>query len=821
MRISYAWLRELFPFAPPINETAEILTNTGLEVEGIEPFESIPGGLNGLVVGEVLEVWKHPGADRLNLTRVNVGNGHELQIVCGAPNVAAGQKVVVATEGATLHPLEGEPFTIRKGKIRGEVSQGMLCAEDEIGYGKGNDGIMVLPTEAIPGTPVADQLGIYTDQCMEIGLTPNRTDAMSHYGVARDLRAAMMHSDGAEVRELAPIALKDLSGFEAPGRDCEADHSYSIDIQHPEACHRYAGLLITGVTVAPSPDWLKNRLKAIGLQPINAIVDITNYVMHELGQPLHAFDAAKISGNRVVVRSARQGEKFITLDATERELHADDLMICDAEKPMCIAGVFGGAHSGISDATTSVFLESALFDPVFIRRTARRHQLNTDASYRFERGADAEMVLPALKRAADLICALTGGCVSSSILDVYPTPHKRSEITIDLNRMNRLIGRALDRERVVAILLDLDFELTADRGDELVVLAPLYRRDVTRMADVAEEVLRIYGYNSIPVPERMHSTIAEIQRPDREALLNKVARVLVARGFTEIMNNSLTRSAYTGLHDAIETSERSAVKLVNPLSSDLGQLRQSMLFQGLETIARNSNFKHSDLRLFEYGFVYHDDGERIVETPKLALWVTGRKQPENWDTGNDSASFVDLRSGFEAVLQSVGAFDNLITEATDHAFFSDAIVMRKGEKTLLTAGALHPEVVKKAGVKQAVYYAEVEWNTFVKMVSKHKVTYTPLAKFPAVRRDLSMLFDRSINFQAIADAAKKAERKLLKDVRLFDVYEGKNLQAGKKSYAVSFILQDETTTLTDKKIDSSMQRIQSVLEIELGGELRS
>lgn len=821
MRISYAWLSELFPAAPPIDETAEILTNTGLEVEGIEAFESIPGGLSGLVVGEVLEVWKHPGADRLNLTRIHIGEDHELQIVCGAPNVASGQKVVVATEGATLYPLEGEPFTIRKGKIRGEVSQGMLCAEDEIGYGKGSDGIMVLPQEAVPGTPIAQQLEIYNDQCLEIGLTPNRTDAMSHFGVARDLRAAMMHSDGAEVKELAPLEFADLSTFEAPGRDCQKDASYSLEIDNTEACHRYAGLLITGVKVDESPAWLQNRLKAIDLQPINNVVDVTNYVMHELGQPLHAFDADKIAGQRVVVRSARQGEKFITLDGVERELHADDLMICDAEKPMCIAGVFGGQHSGIGEESTAVFLESAIFDPVYVRRTARRHQLNTDASYRFERGADAEMTLTALKRAAQLICALTGGCVSSPVLDEYPTPHVRSEIEVDLNRMNKLIGRELDRERVAAILLDLDFEITADQGDKMIVLAPLYRRDVKRMADVAEEVLRIYGYNSIPIPDRMHSTIAEIPKPDLEAILNKAASVLVARGFTEIMNNSLTRSAYADLHGADETKANTAVKLVNPLSSDLAQLRQSMLFQGLETIARNSNFKQSDLRLFEYGSVYHDNGERIVETPKMALWITGRKQPENWNSSNEAVSFVDLRSAIEALLQRLGALNNLGTEPVTHPFFSDAIQLKKGEKTLVTAGALQSEVLTTAGIKQPVYYAEIEWNVLVRTVSKHKVTFTPLPKFPSVRRDLSMLFDHKVHFRSIAETAKKAERKLLKDVGLFDVYEGKNLQAGKKSYAVSFVLRDESATLTEKKIDGCMQRIQKALETELGGELRS
>ncbi len=818
MRISYRWLKALFPEAPDAEATAEILTNTGLEVEGIEPFESIPGGLNGLVVGEVLEVWKHPDADRLRLTRVHIGNGSELQIVCGAPNVAARQKVVVATEGTTLHPLEGDPFTIRKGKIRGELSQGMLCAEDEIGIGVGHDGIMVLPENSVPGTPIADVLGVYTDQCLEIGLTPNRTDAMSHMGVARDLRAALLRQHDAE---LPPLRLPSAQHPEVVTSGDQPIPAITVSIEAPEACHRYAGITLTGVTVKPSPDWLSNQLKAIGLTPINAVVDVTNYVMHELGQPLHAFDAGTLSGSAIKVRHARAGESFTTLDGTERSLSADDLMICDAEKPVCIAGVFGGLHSGITSATTTVFLESAVFDPVHVRRTARRHQLNTDASYRFERGVDASMVPTALYRAAELIIALTGGCAIAPATDLYPVPHERQAITVSIDRMNRLIGKNLPSELVRSILHDLDFEITEDTPDALTVLAPLCRRDVTREADVVEEVLRIYGYNNVEIPQRVHASVTERANPDTEAMHQRAADVLAARGFTEIMNNSLTKVGYANRYRLDSLREESAVRLKNPLSSDLGQLRQSLLFQGLETISRNINFRQSDLRLFEFGSTYHRQGDRIVERPVLALWLTGRKAPENWNNPNEKSDFTHLRSAVFAVIRALSGEANLTTHSHESGLYSDAIALHSGRQCLLEGGRLHDQVTQDADVAQPVYYAEIDWNVLVQRASTHQVIYAPLPKFPSVRRDLSLLLDRNIRFSDIESVARNAERKLLQEVGLFDVYEGKNLEPGKKSYALSFVLRDSQATLTDKKIDAAMSRILKALESSFNARLRS
>jgi phenylalanyl-tRNA synthetase beta chain len=819
MRISYNWLRELLPSAPEPSFAAELLTNTGLEVEAVEAVEAIPGGLVGLVVGEVLEVWKHPSADRLQITRVHVGSGQELQIVCGAKNVAVQQKVAVATEGAVLHPIEGEAFTIRKGKIRGEVSEGMLCAEDEIGLGKGHDGILVLDPTAAVGQPLGSYFNLEQDHAIEIGLTPNRTDAMSHFGVARDLRAAILHRQGADENAAATLHLPDVSGFTI--RPKGENLNIAVHLQAPEACQRYVGLTLTGVTVASSPDWLQNRLKTIGLSPINNVVDITNFVMHELGQPLHAFDAAKIAQRNVVVRLASNEEKFVTLDGTERTLDATDLVICDAEKPMCIAGVFGGLHSGISTETTTIFLESAVFDPVFIRRTARRHQLNTDASYRFERGVDADLTVHAIQRAALLIEALAGGCVSSEITDLYPRPMPRPEVIINLKRMAKLLGIELAPAKIQAILTDLDFEIAAASDEAMTVRTPLCRRDVTREADVAEEILRIYGYNSVEIPARLHATIADIPKPNVEALHQKTADLLVARGFNEIMNNSLTKLNYTERYADAALSESQAVKLRNPLSSDLGMMRQSLLFQGLETLVRNINFKQSDLRLFEFGYTYHNREHRTVETPVLALWVTGKKEPESWNNTPSPADFSDLSSAYMAVLNSLGAAEQLVTESYQHPIFGDAIALKRGEKIIVRAGVLASNVLKDADLKQKVYYAEIDWNTLIKVASKSKVSFKPLPRFPAVRRDLSMVFDRSVRFEDIRAAAVKAERKLLQDVGLFDVYEGKNMDPAKKSYAVSFTLLDQESTLTDQKIDAAMQRIQKALEQELGAQLRS
>ncbi len=821
MRISYNWLKELFPAAPAPEETAAILTQSGLEVEGIEPYESITGGLSGLVVGHVVDVWKHPDADRLRLTRVDVGNGATLQIVCGAPNVATGQKVVVATEGATLHPLEGEPFTIRKGKIRGEVSEGMLCAEDEIGLGKGHAGIMVLDPDAVPGAAVRDLLGVTSDSAIEIGLTPNRTDAMSHYGVARDLRAAMQHFGVGTASTLPGVNQPKLAKFDELAASIHPSKKIDIEIANPEACHRYAGVVLTGATVQASPAWLQNRLKAIGLTPINNLVDVTNYVMHELGHPLHAFDADQIGGDKVVVRCAHTNEAFTTLDDQQRALQSDDLVICDATKPMCIAGVFGGKTSGISESTTSVFIESAVFDPVFVRRTARRHQLNTDASYRFERGVDADMTLVALKRAALLMIELSGARLASGITDLYPTVHIRAAIKLNLDRMNKLIGKVLPVERVEKILIDLDFEIVSKTDAGFDLLAPLYRRDVTREADVVEEVLRIYGYDNVEIPSRVHASVSGRPQPDTESLHRRTADVLVARGFNEIMNNSLTRLAYSDRYDLAELSAPSAVKLLNPLSSDLGQLRQSLLFQGLETVSRNINFKNADQRLFEFGYTYHRTENGTVERPVVALWVTGRQLPENWNNSSARSGFAELRAGIRAVLEALGANKNLVQEALSHAFFTDAIVYRKGQKEIVRAGLLSQRVLDDADIRQSVCYAEIDWSALVKLAAKNSVVYEPLPKFPAVRRDLSLLVDRSVTFAQLEASARNAERKLLREVGLFDVYEGKNLPENRKSYALSFILRDDQATLTDTKIDGAMERILNAIVTDHRAELRS
>lgn len=824
MKISYHWLRDLFPVERSAEETAEILTNTGLEVEGLEAFVSVEGGLEGLVIGEVLEKTKHPNADRLNLTKVNIGKGEPLHIVCGAPNVDAGQKVVVATIGAMLYPSEGEPFKIKKGKIRGEVSEGMICAEDEIGLGDGHDGIMVLDSTAVPGTPAADYFNIYRDQVFEIGLTPNRTDAMSHHGVARDLRAALMHAEDLRSEQVPELKLNEthLNLSASNKRDIQ------IDVQAKDACPRYAGLCIEGIKVAPSPEWLQNRLKAIGLSPINNIVDITNYVMHEVGQPLHAFDLEKIEGGKVVVRFAKAKEKFVTLDDEERELSEEDLMICDAQKPMCIAGVFGGAHSGISEQSTSVFLESAVFDAVSVRKTSKRHLLHTDAAYRFERGVDPEMTIYALERATQLILEIAGGEIVSQVMDEYPVPHSRAEISIDLNRIARLIGKAIPKPQVLSLLHDLDFDVLEDKEERLRLSAPLYRRDVTREADVAEEILRIYGYNNIEMPERLHSTLSFAPKPDPEALVNKVADMLVARGFHEIMSNSLTKLSYTELIDRKDHQASTAVRMKNPLSQDLGQLRQSLLFQGLECILRNTNHKQSDLALFEFGRVYHRIDGNMVETPKLAIWMTGKRRPESWNNSEDSSDFYALRDAAQSVLMRLGIHGESLVRDAEHPYFSQHLAMQKVHrsapnqpKELGVMGILDPKLCSAFDIDSEVYYAELDWGLLIELAGMVEVVYEEPPKFPSVRRDLSLLLDRNIDFASIREIAEQTERKLLRDVQLFDVYEGKNIAKDKKSYAVAFILEDRKATLTDKKIDKSMQRIQQALTKELGAELRS
>ena len=816
MKISYAWLKELFNHGLTPEHTGKILTATGLEVEGVELVEAVPGGMNGLVVGEVVTREKHPNADRLSVTTVNIGGDELLPIVCGAANVAAGQKVIVATVGAMLYPTSGEPFQIKKGKIRGEDSHGMICAEDEIGLGTSHDGIMVLDSSAKPGTPLADYFNVESDYCLEIGLTPNRTDAMSHLGVARDLRAAMMHSEAESFDTIADLKMPDVSAFKPT-----ADQGTAIAVDAPDACIRYMGINVTGVAVAESPDWLKQRLRCIGVKPINNIVDITNYVLHEVGQPLHAFDASKIGGNKVVVRKAKEGEKFTTLDGIERALDSSDLMICDEHKPMCIAGVFGGQHSGISDQTTDVFIESAVFDPVFVRKTARRHLLHTDASYRFERGVDPTLTPFALERAALMMVEIAGGTISSSVTDLYPAPLKKARIEVGMKSLNTFIGKTFEASKVEAVLKSLDFAVVSSSADQLVVDAPLYRRDVTRQADVAEELLRIVGYDSIEIPTQVHASMSYRQRPDAEHEMQRVADMLVARGYTESMSNSLTKSQYNTLIDRDDLSEKTAVKIKNPLSGDLGQLRQTLLYQALEMVERNMNQRKSDIRSFEFGRIYHEEEGKIVERGRLALWTCGFDGPESWEQPQRQSTFYTLRSGVDAVLAKLGLQKMVSEQPHNHPFYTDSIALMAGKKQLGHMGVLSPQMIKAFDLKQGVIYGELDWDALMQLTAKTSVVFADLPRFPGVRRDLSLLIDTGVTFKAIRDIALKTETGILREVGLFDVYEGKNLEAGKKSYAVSFALQDDKGTLTDKRIDKTMERIQQALEQEVGARLRS
>lgn len=818
MKISYQWIRELLPFDLPADQMADILTNTGLEVEGVEDFISVEGGLEGLVIGEVVEKQQHPNADRLSLTKVDVGSGEPLSIVCGAPNVAAKQKVVVATVGAMLYPMTGEPFKIKKGKIRGEVSEGMICAEDEIGLGEGHDGIMVLDADAQIGMPAADYFSIYRDKTIEIGLTPNRTDAISHFGVARDLRAALIHAEDLRHENVPELRLNTVHLNERATRDSPL----KIRVEDPSACPRYAGLVIEGITVGPSPDWLQNRLKAIGLTPKNNVVDITNYVMHELGQPLHAFDMNQIEGNEVVIRFAKAKEVLVTLDEVERELSEEDLLICDANKGMCIAGVFGGVNSGITTQSTAVFLESAVFNAVSIRKTSKRHLLHTDAAYRFERGVDPEMTIPAIQRAANLILELAGGRLTSPVMDHYPVKETRADIVVNLDRMAKLIGKEIPRPRILALLREMDFEILEQNERELRLTAPLYRRDVTREADVVEEILRIYGYNNIEMPERLHSTLSYAPSPDPEALMHKVADALVARGFHETMSNSLTKLAYAEMIGQDDHSAATAVRVRNPLSSDLGQLRQSLVFQGLEALERNFNFRQKDLAFFEFGRTYHRLDNGILETPYLALWMTGRRLPESWNNTEGRGDFYALHADLSAALNRIGVSFAAHPAAEAHPYYSQHLVLTDMNGNALgTAGLLHPDLLSAFDLDQQVSYAQLEWERLVKLAGKHSVSYAEPAKYPSVRRDLSLLLESGTDFARIQEVAFATERKLLKEVTLFDVYEGKNIEAGKKSYAMAFTLEDPAATLTDKKIDKAMQRILQALQEALGAQLRS
>ena len=808
MKISYNWLQQFLQFDWNPEKIGELLTDLGLEVEGIELKESIKGSLKGVVVGEVLTCKKHPNADKLKVTTVNLGTGEPVQIVCGAPNVDAGQKVPVATIGTMLYDEKGEGFKIKKGKIRGEESHGMICAEDELGLGSSHDGIMILDESLVPGSPCADVFKIETDHVFEIGLTPNRADAMSHYGVARDLRAGLLQND-VKLELISPS----VSDFHVDERRLKID----VEVENKELTPRYCGITITDVEVKDSPEWIKNRLKAIGIAPKNNIVDITNYVLHELGQPLHAFDASKIKGNKVVVKTLEEGTKFTTLDEVERELSAEDIMICDAESnPLCIAGVFGGLKSGVTENTTTVFLESAYFNPVSVRKTAKRHGLNTDASFRFERGIDINQTKYAIKRAALLIEEYAGGKMSSDIMDFYPEKVNDFEVFLSFENVYKLIGQDIPKETIKNILASLEIKINSITEAGLGLVIPSYRVDVQREADIIEEILRVYGYNNIEFSHKLNTSIS-FDNDTQVKVENIVSDHLVALGFNETMANSLTKADYIGLSE--DLNESFNVEMLNPLSNDLKVLRQSLLFSGLESISYNINRKNNALKFFELGKTYHKYESGYQEDKHLTLFVTGNKLKDNWKIASETSSFFYLKGVITSIFDRLG-LSNLKNSPVKSSVFSEGLTLSLGKTKLVEFGVVKRSILKEFSIKQEVLFADFKWDVILGLVGKKKIKVTDLPKFPAVKRDLALLLDSKVEFKEIYNLAFQSERKLLKEVDLFDVYEGENLPEGKKSYAVSFILQDENKTLNDKQIDKIMQKLQQTFEKNVGAELR-
>jgi phenylalanyl-tRNA synthetase beta chain len=808
MKISYNWLQQFLQINWEATKTGELLTDLGLEVEGIETRESIKGSLKGIVVGKVLTCIQHPNADRLKVTTVDLGDGNPVQIVCGAPNVAAGQKVPVATIGTVLYDEKGESFKIKKGKIRGEESHGMICAEDELGLGKGHDGILVLDEKLNEGTSVAEVFKIETDYVFEIGLTPNRSDAMSHYGVARDLRAGLIQND-IKLEFISPS----VSNFHVNERTLRFD----VEIENKELVPRYCGITITDITVKDSPEWIQNRLKAIGITPKNNIVDITNYVLHELGQPLHAFDAQKIKGNKIIVKNLKEGTKFTTLDEVERTLSADDIMICDADSnPLCIGGVFGGLKSGVTESTTSIFLESAFFNPVSVRKTAKRHALNTDASFRFERGIDINMTEYALKRAALLIEEYAGGKMASDVSDFYPIKVEDFQVFFSYESAYRLIGQEIPKETIKNILASLEIKISSETEGGLGLTIPSYRTDVQREADIVEEILRVYGYNNIEFSHKLNTSIS-FDFNKNTKIENVVANQLSSLGFNETMANSLTKAAYTALSENI--NEEANVAMLNPLSNDLGVMRQSLLFSGLESVSYNLNRKNNSLKFYEFGKTYHKYNDKYQEDKHLTLFVTGNRTKESWKTTATTSDFFYLKGILTSVLARLG-IQNLKTTPTKNDVFSEGITLSLGKIKLADFGVVKRSILKEFGIKQEVLFADFNWDNVLKLSSKKNITVSELSKFPSVKRDLALLIDHKVEFKEVYNLAFQSERKLLKEVDLFDVYEGDKLPEGKKSYAVSFVLQDETKTLEDKQIDKIMQKLQQSFEQNLEAVLR-
>ncbi|MFV9550888.1 phenylalanine--tRNA ligase subunit beta [Algibacter sp. PT7-4] len=808
MKISYNWLKQFLKTDWTPEQTSELLTDLGLEVEGLETYQSVKGGLEGVVIGEVLTCIKHPNADKLKVTTVNIGTDTPLQIVCGAPNVAVGQKVPVATIGTTLYTEEGESWIIKKGKIRGEESFGMICAEDELGLGKSHDGILVLDNDIEVGTLASNVFEIENDQVFEIGLTPNRADAMSHLGTARDLKAGLLQKD-INLELITPS----VSAFNVENRTLKID----VDVINKDKAPRYCGVTISGLKVAESPTWLQHRLKAIGLTPINNVVDATNYVLHDLGQPLHAFDAVKISGNKIEVKTLEKGTKFVTLDGVERELHEDDLMICDADKPMCIAGVFGGLHSGVTESTTSIFLESAYFNPVSVRKSAKRHGLNTDASFRFERGIDPNICEYALKRAALLIQELAGGEITSDIVDIYPNKIKDFEVRLSFENAKKLIGEEIPKETIKRILSSLEIKVNNVTEAGLGLTVPAFRNDVEREADVIEEILRVYGYNNIKTTEKLNASISSTTRFEDYKIQNIIGNQLVAQGFYETLTNSLTTPNYIALSEQLKDEHN--ITMLNPLSNDLSVLRQSLLFSGLEAISFNINRKRPDLKLFEFGKTYHGYEDKREEFKHLSVFITGNKVLENWYEKTKRSDFFLMKGIITSILERLG-ISRFKEAPIKNDLFSEGLSLGLGKNKLVDFGLVKKSVLKHFDISQEVIYADFKWDTILDLVKHNKVKFKDIPKYPEVKRDFALLLDENVTFEAIYKIAKQSEKQLLRDINLFDVYQGKNLPKGKKSYAVSFTLQDENKTLTDKQIDKIMNKLQSSFEKQLGAELR-
>lgn len=820
MNISYNWLKDYLSFDLQPEEVAAALTSIGLETGGVEEVQTIKGGLEGLFIGEVLTCEEHPNSDHLHITTVNVGGDEPLQIVCGAPNVASGQKVIVAVNGTKLYKEE-ESFTIKRSKIRGVESNGMICAEDEIGIGTDHAGIIVLPTDAPVGLPAKEYYNIKSDYVLEVDITPNRVDGTSHFGVARDL-AAYLKQNG----KAGELKKPSVDAFRIE------DNSKAIEVivKNAEACPRYSGISIKGVTVKESPEWLQNRLRIIGLRPINNVVDVTNYVLHEIGQPLHAFDYNKVKGGKVIVKTLPAGTKFVTLDEVERTLTDQDLMICNTEEPMCIGGVFGGLDSGVTESTTDVFLESANFNSTWIRKTARRFGLNTDSSFRFERGLDANQTIYALKRAALLIQEVAGGTITGDIQDVYPIKVEPYTVELSYKKVNTLIGKEIPAVTVKSILESLEMEIVAETAEGLTIHVPVYRVDVQRDVDVIEDILRIYGYNNIEFTDNVKSNLSYKTLTDRSyEMQNLISEQLGGNGFHEIMNNSFTPHAYYAELTTYPADH--CVMLMNPLSTDLNAMRQTLLFGGLQSIEYNAKRRNSNIRFYEFGNCYYYNKENkkeddilapYTENYHLGIWVYGNRVENNWAHPNEKSSFYELKAYVENILVRMGVnMEKVAYERLTNDIYSAGISIQTASgRTLGTMGIVQPKLCKQHDIDGEVYFAELSWDLLMKETRKHKVTFTEMSKYPAVKRDLALLVDKNISFAEIEKIARESERKLLKEVTLFDVYEGKNLAAGKKSYAVSFHLQDENKTLNDKQIDAIMKKIQTNLEQKVGAQLR-